>query len=132
MKFTFCLQHQDKNGIKILKSNKLYSHKRNTRFARYKNGGAYRIWTDDQSFADSCLTTWLRRHKLLFNYSSYFNICQLFFKITVRYERTLNQIQNALLYSTYIVSKIKCPFFYNFIMLGDFIFIVFFAIIIKE
>ena len=28
------------------------------------NGGDTRIWTGDQSFADSCLTTWLCRHTL--------------------------------------------------------------------
>ena len=36
-------------------------------FSRFSFGGAYRSRTDHQSFADSCLTAWLRRHiKFLF------------------------------------------------------------------
>ena len=38
-------------------------------FSRFFFGGAYRSRTDHQSFADSCLTAWLRRHKWnLFHY----------------------------------------------------------------
>ena len=33
-------------------------------FSRLLFGGAYRNRTDDQSFADSCLTAWLRRHNI--------------------------------------------------------------------
>ena len=36
-----------------------------TAFSRFLYGGDTRIWTGDQSFADSCLTTWLCRHMYL-------------------------------------------------------------------